>query len=681
MKKFCLTFAILLLCGVLLVSLVSCGDFARADSNGEAGYLVADEQGNVKYNLVTIVNNSQENKPVGVRFSGYYFGTSGIVVCADVYSDSLNFFLGDDNLDQAQMQVRNRLVALFDEVHNYITEVDRLANAAYDGREFDDGSSLPVSDVYRYNCATYGDKLQIDRLTYNMLAIAQEMYTATEGAFDPAVYRLVDLWGFSSRIYSRGEFGEPYGEPYDRAVSAAEFGQNGYPLPDEKYTKAFSDPAFTDFSPQSVELSCEGDEYFVTKRVRAARVEGDGKAYEQWIDLGGIAKGYAVDGIKQMLSDSDLNFDKFNVDAGSSSMAYKGEANLGVIDAFDPASALFPTALFSLQLQDSSVSTSGQNVRKYTVDGVEYAHILDGAMGEPAQTGVKSVTVVIPDSAGDNWAAKGDCLTTALTVMDRDLIVDFVNGYLKERGIKIAVQYQTPDGRKQLLTNYSTDELTAASDSFAEFGWALVLDEDGNYFYDPNVKFNVAGDPYKTLVIVLGCVLGAAVIGLVVYHFVRGRKSTAAKVQSARKDKPFKFGDILVYMGVVLVILILFAVFVFDTDNTQIQLVRVIDDQTGEELFVYNMQRDEYIANYGNTNGWKIECTPTDNGVTVRFSRQIDGDERFNELTVTRGRSANVKMTNSVCGFHQDCVRNFPAVTRSGGAIVCSPNRLKVVTE
>ena len=239
----------------------------------------------------------------------------------------------------------------------------------------------------------------------------------------------------------------------------------------------------------------------------------------------------------------------------------------------------------------------------------------------------------------------------------------------------------TPDGRKQLLTNYSTDELTAASDSFAEFGWALVLDEDGNYFYDPNVKFNVAGDPYKTLVIVLGCVLGAAVIGLVVYHFVRGRKSTAAKVQSARKDKPFKFGDILVYMGVVLVILILFAVFVFDTDNTQIQLVRVIDDQTGEELFVYNMQRDEYIANYGNTNGWKIECTPTDNGVTVRFSRQIDGDERFNELTVTRGRSANVKMTNSVCGFHQDCVRNFPAVTRSGGAIVCSPNRLKVVTE
>lgn len=672
-KVLCVATIILLLCGILLGPLVSGGNFAYAEES--TSYAIT-ENGRIKYLLVNIVDG--DYNIVGVRFSGYYFGASGIEVKADVYSDSLRFAIGSQSLTAEQLEARNKLVELFDRVHSYINEVDSLANTMYDGSALSNGSKLPISDVYRYNTASAGAKLQIDRHTYNMLAIAQEMYSATDGAFDPAVYRLVDLWGFSSRIYSNGNFGLNY----DRPVSSQEFWSNGYPLPDVKYIKAFSDPSFTDFSPQAVELAQEGDGYYVTKHVEAAHVEGDGEAYEQWIDLGGIAKGYAVDGIKQMLSDSDLRFDSFNVDAGSSSMAYRGLSKLGVSDAFDPASALFPTALFSLQLQDSSVSTSGQNIRKYTVNGVEYAHILDCDTGEPAQTGVKSVTVVIPDDAGDYWAAKGDCLTTALTVMGRDRIVDFVNGYLKELGIKIAVQYQTLDGRKQLLTNYSKEELTGESDSFAEFGWALEVDSDGNFRYNSDAKFDTPTDTYKTVVIVLGCVLGVVVIGLVVYHFVRGRKTTAAKVQSARKDKPFKVGDILIYMGVVLVILVLFGVFVFDTGAVEdIQLVRVTDEQTGEILFTYNMQRDEYVVNANNSDGWTVEVTQNGNVTTVRLSRQIDGEEHFNELTITRGRAAEVKMTDSVCGFHQDCVRNFPAVTRPGGAIVCSPNRLKVVTQ
>lgn len=672
MKKILSATVIALLCLVLLAPLAR-GDFAYAE---EKTSFTVTENGSVKYVLVNIADG---NEFVGVRFGGYYFGASGIPVSVDVYSSSLSFAIGSDSLSAEQLALRGKLVALFDDVHNFITTVDNLANTQYDGSELPNGGKLPLSDVVRYNRAEQGAVLQIDEHTYNMLNIAQQMYTLTDGAFDPAVYRLVDLWGFSSRIYSEGNFEN--GPAYDREVSAEVFWNNGYPLPDEKYIRAFSDPSFTDFSPEAVTLSRDGDACYVTKNVAAAHAEGDSADYQQWIDLGGIAKGYAVDGIKQMLAESELNFTRFDVDAGTSSIAFEGQAAMGVSDAFNPDSALFPTALFSLQLKDASVSTSGQNVRKYTVDGVEYAHILDGVTGAPAQTGVKSVTVVIPDGDEPYPAAKGDCLTTALTVMGREGIVRFANGELKDLGIKFVVQYQTLDGRKQLLSNYSKEQLTPESEDFDQFGWALVEEQDGTYRYEPNAEFDAGDSDYKVVIIVLGCVLGAVIVGLVVYHFVRGRKTTAAKVQSARKDKPFKWGDILVYMCAALVIVVLFGVFVFGADDAAMQTVRVVDDQTRETLFLYNVVRGEYVINSANVNGWQVTVTPTDNGVTVRFSRLMEGEERFNILEITRGRNPQAKMIDSRCGFHQDCVRNFDAITRSGGAIVCSPNRLKVVTE
>ena len=129
-----------------------------------------------------------------------------------------------------------------------------------------------------------------------------------------------------------------------------------------------------------------------------------------------------------------------------------------------------------------------------------------------------------------------------------------------------------------------------------------------------------------------------------------------------------------------MVFAVLFVVFVFDGDGNQIQTVNAVDDQTGETLFTYNLQRNEYTVNDFNSGGWTVQVTTLPNGVSVRLSKTVNGDEHFNEFTVTRGRNASVKMTDSLCGFHRDCVQTFPAITRSGGAIVCSPNRLKVVT-
>ena len=672
-RSFCAVLILVALLGVALSCLFSNGNFAYADSSFQI------EAGARKINLHTV--NDPNGKPVGVRMSGYYFGGSGITVIADVYSSpdfTIDFNIGADAsaLTDSQIATRNKLTKLFSDISQMIDRVDSYANTTYEGRIIG-GTQQSVSDVYRYNAASYGDDpIEIAEETYDMLVLAREMYEVTGGAFNPAVYRLVDLWGFSSRIWSQSRFGE---QSYDRVVHK---GDTGYSLPEAKYIEAFSAPEFTDFSQQSVTLSKANGKFYVTKNVAPAVVDGD--KFEQWLDLGGIAKGYAVDKARAMIA--ELGIDRFYVNAGSSSIAtgYEysgGNTTLGMMDAFDPYAEIYQTALLHVDIGKSSVSTSGQNIRKYTVDGVEYAHIMDGITGEPAQTGVRSVMVVVPEDAGDYWAAKGDCLTTALTVMGRDKIVDFVNGYLQNNDIKIIVQYETLDGRKQLLSNYSESKVRAASDSFKEFGWALKQDEQGNFYYDANAKFDNPVDTYKVVLIVLGCVLGAGAIALVVYHFVRGKNRTSANVQNAKKDKPFKVLDVMVYIGVVLLVLVLFYVFIFDTDNAQLQIVNVIDDDTGETLFVYNVTRGEYSVNNNNRNGWEITVEQKDNGVSVTFTREINGERHFNTMEILRGRTPSVKMTDAICGFHKDCVRNFPAITRSGGAIVCSPNRLKVVTE
>lgn len=680
MKKSACTFLsiVLVICALVICcsTFVGNGNFAYADTN-ENVYQFTEED-NVDNPTARLVTITDGNNPVGVRLSGYYFGASDIPVVVDVYSSPefvIDFKINAVSLTETQRSTRDKLVDMLGKISQMIDYVDALANTTYDGSG-EGKNKLPVSDVYRYNQAEYGQTIEISYETYDMMSIARDMYTATNGAFNPAVYRLVDLWGFSSRIYSNGNFGLPY----DRAVSAEQFWTTGYPLPETKYIDAFSASTFTDFSQNAVILSEKDGLYFVTKNVVPAVV--DGVEYQQWVDLGGIAKGYVVDLAKTMLTEAGI--DRYNVDAGSSSMAfglnYDGENSiLGLSDAFDPLSAVFPQSLFEMYVGKSSISTSGQNVRKYTVDGVEYAHIIDGVTGAPAQTGVRSVMIVAPE--GDFWATKGDCLTTALTVMGRDKIVEFVNGYLKDNNIQIVVLYQTLDGKKQILSNIDEDAIFNTSDSFDEFNWSLKLNDNGDFYYDVNAKFTGKANGYKWILITLGCICGAVMLGLIVYHFVKGRKSTVKNVQYARKDKPFKVADVAVYLLVALLIVVLLFNFVFDVDSKQVQIVNVIDDEIGETLFVYNVVRGEYLVNTDNANGWTILVVDTDDGVQVTLSREVDGETRYNTVTITRGQTPSVKMTDSLCGFHQDCVRNFPEITRSGGAIVCSPNRLKIVTE
>lgn len=669
MKRFVQTILIALVLASLFACLLAPQQSFAAGDNKDV--FVPTHRG---YTLTTLIDNETDRTPLGVRFSGFYFGNSDIIITFDVYSSPafvVDFHINDsaDNLTESQLAQRKAIMNFAEEAHQLINAVDTCANTQYDGAK-----EGVVSDIYRYNQADFGAVLQIDAHTYEMLKIAKEMYLATDGAFNPAVYRLVDLWGFSSRIYSNGNFGLPY----DRPVTSQEFWSNGYPLPSQKYIDAFSDAAFTDFSDAAVTLSVDNGNYFVTKNVRPAQV--DGVAYQQWLDLGGIAKGYVVDLIRHKLG--QMGVDRFSVDAGSSSMAFGKEylgqdATISLPDPFLPSAAILPTSLGSIVVGNSTVSTSGQYVRNYTVDGVEYSHIIDGKLGAPAQTGIRLVSVVTPTDGF--WAGKSDCLTTALTVMGKDGVIDFLNGYLKDNGIKVVVLYKDLDGVQRILSNVDEADISNKGKTYEDFTWSVKTDDNGNFVYDGSSS--VSSNNYKVLIIVLACVFGAGLVAIVVYYFVRGHKKSLQNVQAARRDKCFKVADVGVYLAVVLLIVVLFGVFFGNKSDAPLQTVRVMDMISNESLFTYNVSRGQYSVNTENVNGWEISVDKQSDGLTVTFSREINGEQRFNTMKITTAGEVKVEMTDSKCGFHQDCVHTFGAVNVPGGAIVCSPNGVKIIAE
>ena len=674
MKKLFLT---ILIVALLVATLAPFGVSVFADTNTIVSDGKSYQPHPDGYTLYSMPDS--EGNPLGVSFYKSYFGASGIAVSIQLYSDpngfDLGFWIGAKNLTADQLATRQQLVEFFDYVDQTANAVDAVANTQYNGQ-----NGLPTSDIYRYNQATQGAKLQIDYHTYKMLSIGREMYDITNHAFNPAIYRLVDLWGFSSRIYSQGNFGLPY----DREVTYTEWAANGYPLPAQKYIDAFSNQNFTDFSQNAVTLTEENGNYYVAKNVAPAVV--DGVSFDQWLDLGGIAKGYVVDLVKQKLS--SLGQTRFFVDAGSSSQTYGYNFNgenirMAINDPYNEYATLFPISLVAFGIANRSVSTSGQYVRKYTTNGVEYAHIIDGKRGAPAQTGINSITITIPDDDGSNyWACKADCLSTAMTVLGRDGIVDFCNtSFFAQNNIEVLVFHQALDGGKQVLSNMDQSVLKPLSESWSNFSWNLK-NVDGHWTYDGNAQLiELPKTDYTWLLVVLAVVVVALFTVVVIARYTTHKQKQSQNIPFVKKDKFFKPADVMVYLVLVMVILVLFSVFFGENEQAfqNITTVSVVDMQTNQVLLIYDVMRNEYQV--AEDCPWDIQVVQTDEGVVITLDAEINGEHRFNEITITTGTQPTAKMTNSICGFHQDCVRNFGTMTTAGQSIVCSPNYLKVVTD
>jgi thiamine biosynthesis lipoprotein len=130
------------------------------------------------------------------------------------------------------------------------------------------------------------------------------------------------------------------------------------------------------------------------------------------LDLGGVAKGYAVDRCYEALVSEGIG--RFIAGIGGNLRCAGGRSSaepwhIGIRDPFRRGQTLGWVAMSN----GMAVASSGDYERFVTIEGKQYSHIIDPRTGRPAR-GYAQVTVVAPT------AAAADALSTALFVLGAD---------------------------------------------------------------------------------------------------------------------------------------------------------------------------------------------------------------------------------------------------------------------
>lgn len=129
------------------------------------------------------------------------------------------------------------------------------------------------------------------------------------------------------------------------------------------------------------------------------------------IDLGGIAKGYAVDRAVDILNKH--GYEDFLVEAGGDLKAGAGELSQGRRKIWIRHPRKREQFFGHIELDAGAVATSGDYERFFEKDGQRYHHILDPATGYPSRP-VVSVTVFAASTA------LADAYSTAVFVLGPD---------------------------------------------------------------------------------------------------------------------------------------------------------------------------------------------------------------------------------------------------------------------
>jgi thiamine biosynthesis lipoprotein len=241
-----------------------------------------------------------------------------------------------------------------------MTELDRLTGV-FDRFQVD-------SELSKLNAQAGKGWFRASADIWSALQTALDIAKESDGAYDPTVAPLVDLWGFREV-----EGGIPTHAPPTKAQISATAENVSY---------------------QQVEVDV------VQHRVKLPT--------GVQIDLGGVAKGYALDRLADIAAAYGVKSGL--IDLGGN-LRVIGEKSANIpwrIAVRHPRRSqdIFAT----MPVREKSVSTSGDYQRYYIWEGRRYSHIIDPRDGQPARELV-SVTVVAPTGA------LSDALSTAVFVL------------------------------------------------------------------------------------------------------------------------------------------------------------------------------------------------------------------------------------------------------------------------
>ena len=219
----------------------------------------------------------------------------------------------------------------------------------------------PDSDLSRLNRAAPEAWVALPPEMLTVLARALEVARQSGGAFDPTVGALVDAWGF----------GAARGAPDAAAIRAA--------------TQAMHRPAY-----QNLELE-----------------PANGRARKHaplQVDLCGIAKGYAVDRMIDVLKQHGVAHALAALDGELRALGGQADGQPWAVALESPTPGQ-RSAHGVLELQDLAVATSGDYRHFVQVGADRLAHTMDARRATPVRNDVASVTVLTPDCmSADAWA-------------------------------------------------------------------------------------------------------------------------------------------------------------------------------------------------------------------------------------------------------------------------------------
>ena len=252
------------------------------------------------------------------------------------------------------------------------------------------------SDISRFNRAGPGTWHELPAGFYEVLQYALTVSDDTDGAFDPAVGALVDLWGFG---------------------------------------------------PRGRRAECPGDAAINHARVQCRRLKlASGRRALQpggmQLDLSGVAKGFAVDCVAQRLD--RLGIADHLVEIGGelrgTGVKPDGTPWWVALEGSQSCADMMPETVVALH--GFSVATSGDAVRHFEIDGRHYSHTIDPRIGYPIPHRMAAVTVL------HRRCMCADALATALAVLGPEAGFE----HAATHGIAARFIVRCPDGPQERIT-------------------------------------------------------------------------------------------------------------------------------------------------------------------------------------------------------------------------------------
>lgn len=225
------------------------------------------------------------------------------------------------------------------------------------------------SEVAAINRAKANEPISVSDDTAAILRTALEIYKSSDGAFDITIASVKDLWQFSSGAHQ--------------------------PPPPSEINSTLENVG-------SDKILLNGNT--VTKTADKVK-----------IDLGGAAKGYAVDCAKAVLGEYNAEYALIDFGGsigvvGRNPSRRGGEWSVGLQKPFGKSGEYTKI----IEISDKSVVTSGTYQRYFKWNGEIYHHIIDPKSGYPSKSGISGVSIICGS------ALLADCLSTAYLVMGKD---------------------------------------------------------------------------------------------------------------------------------------------------------------------------------------------------------------------------------------------------------------------